>query len=297
VERDRHEHEPKGSVRSERWYGSGFLERLLRHPDRANGCGLCPEVELCSCGQRCDSDAGPERISVCKSGNAAGTFIVSTTPAGAGYGANHTFVSPVTVQPGTCVVVAEDDAASGSGSNVTVTESPAANLTGIAGVRISITDGISTISNPQNGFTDFINSIHGVRLTFTNEVTASGCTFTQGYYKNHETYVQNLLAGGNLNIGTLSNPFLFNADQIDENLGTNPKGGNAFYILTHQLITAELNILGGGSAPVAVQNAIAAANLLLEDKTISAAERDQAIALAATLDAYNNGLTGPGHCD
>jgi hypothetical protein len=276
---------------------AAFLSACSDTPTAPTAAALVPKSSFAVAGSAATATPVPSEFRVCKSGNAAGTFIVSTTPAGAGYGANHTSVSPVTVQPGTCVVVAEDDAASGSGSNVTVTESPAASLTGIAGVRISITDGISTISNPQNGFTDFINSIHGVRLTFTNEVTASGCTFTQGYYKNHETYVQNLLAGGNLNIGTLSNPFLFNAAQIDENLGTNPKGGNAFYILTHQLITAELNILGGGSAPVAVQNAIAAANLLLEDKTISAAERDQAIALAATLDAYNNGLTGPGHCD
>ena len=80
-------------------------------------------------------------------------------------------------------------------------------------------------------------------------------------------------------------------------LGTPPKKGDAFYILTHQLITAELNILGGGSAPAAVQQCDRGdANALLADKVISAAERDQAIALSAILDDYNNGLTGPGHC-
>jgi len=30
---------------------------------------------------------------------------------------------------------------------------------------------------------------------------------------------------------------------------------------------------------------------------ITAAEEDDAKALAEILDAYNNGITGPGHCD
>jgi len=255
------------------------------------------KVSLDAAGSPATATPVASEFRVCKDGNVAGTFIVSTSAAGAGFGSNHTSISPVTIQPGTCVVVAEDDAPSGSGSNVTVTESPATNLTGVAGVRISTVAGITTINNPTNGFEDFINSIHGVRLTFTNNVVSSGCTFTQGYYKNHESYVQQILGpNGTLNIGTLASPFLLTAAQIDANLETPPKKGDAFYILTHQLITAELNILGGGSAPAAVQQAIADANALLADKVITAAERDQAIALSAILDDYNNGLTGPGHC-
>jgi len=255
------------------------------------------KVSLDAAGSPATATPVASEFRVCKDGNVAGTFIVSTSAAGAGFGSNHTSISPVTIQPGTCVVVAEDDAPSGSGSNVTVTESPATNLTGVAGVRVSTVSGITTINNPTNGFEDFINSIHGVRLTFTNNVVSSGCTFTQGYYKNHESYVQQILGpNGTLNIGTLASPFLLTAAQIDANLETPPKKGDAFYILTHQLITAELNILGGGSAPAAVQQAIADANALLADKVITAAERDQAIALSAILDDYNNGLTGPGHC-
>jgi len=256
------------------------------------------KVSLDAAGTTVTPTPVPSEFRVCKDGNTAGTFIVSTSPAGAGYGGNHTALSTVTIQPGACIVVAEDDAPSGSGSNVTVTESPATNLTGIAGVRISTVAGITTIDTPTNPFTDFINSIHGVRLTFTNEAVSSGCTFTQGYYKNHESYVQQILGpNGTLNIGTIASPFLLTAAQIDANLETPPKKGNAFYILTHQLITAELNILGGGSAPPAVQQAIADANALLADKVITDAERDQAIAISAILDDYNNGLTGPGHCE
>jgi len=263
-------------------------------PDKASNVGT---VNLDAAGTPATATPVPSEFRVCKDGNTAGMFIVSTSPAGAGYGSNHTALSTVTIQPGACVVVAEDDAPSGSGSNVTVEESPATNLTGIAGVRVSTVAGITTIDNPTNPFTDFINSIHGIRLTFTNEAVSSGCTFTQGYYKNHESYVQKILGpNGTLNIGTIASPFLLTAAQIDATLGTPPKKGDAYYILTHQLITAELNILGGGSAPPAVQQAIADGNAILADKVVTAAERDQAIAVSAILDDYNNGLTGPGHC-
>ncbi|HTK53837.1 MAG TPA: hypothetical protein VL308_18215, partial [Gemmatimonadaceae bacterium] len=110
-------------------------------------------------------------------------------------------------------------------------------------------------------------------------------------------YVQKILGpNGTLNIGTIASPFLLTAAQIDATLETPPKKGDAYYILTHQLITAELNILGGGSAPAAVQQAIADGNAILADKVVTADERDAAIAISAILDDYNNGLTGPGHC-
>jgi hypothetical protein len=260
-----------------------------------------PKVGFLVAGDAATSTPVPGEFRVCKAGNTSGSFVVSATaPDGTTQGGTHSVVSsPITIPAGSCVVVAADNGGSGFGSNVTVEESPATNLTSVVGARISITDGTTTINNPSNPYTDFINSIHGVRLTFTNSAVSSGCTFTQGYYKNHETYVSNLLNGGTINIGTLASPFLLNADQIDANLGTNPKGGNAFYILSHQLITAELNIIGGASAPQAVQDAIDDAQELFADGAISAGERASAISLAAILDAYNNGLAagGPAHCD
>ena len=61
-------------------------------------------------------------------------------------------------------------------------------------------------------------------------------------------------------------------------------------------MTAELNAKGGASLPAGVLTAINSARTLMNGG-ISAGEAAQAIALASTLDDYNNGLTGPGHCD
>ena len=66
-------------------------------------------------------------------------------------------------------------------------------------------------------------------------------------------------------------------------------------------MAAKLNILNGASAPASVTSAIADAETLFNaqgpnDTTLTKAERTQALALASTLDQYNNGLIGPGHC-
>jgi hypothetical protein len=231
---------------------------------------------------------------VCKEGNVAGTFTVTRTNAGSGSTSNSVVGANYVIQPGTCAVVAEDDSPSDFGSNVQVTET-SAGLQSISGQRISTTDGTTNIVAPANGHTDFINSIHGVRLTFTNNVVA-GCTYTQGYYKNHEEVVAAILgAGGTINIGTAASPILLNAAQIDANLETPPKGGNAYLILSHQLITALLNVQSGATAPAAVTAAIASARAILVGG-VSADETADAIALAAILDDFNNGITGPGHC-
>jgi hypothetical protein len=80
-----------------------------------------------------------------------------------------------------------------------------------------------------------------------------------------------------------------------------PPAGNAFYNLAHQYMAAKLNILNGASAPQSVTDAIAAAEALfnaqgVNDTTLSKAEQKTALSLASTLDKYNNGLIGPGHC-
>ncbi|MEJ7809637.1 MAG: hypothetical protein WKG32_04385 [Gemmatimonadaceae bacterium] len=125
-----------------------------------------------------------------------------------------------------------------------------------------------------------------------------GCTFTQGYYKNHEEVVVSLLNGGTLPVGgsTIGGTQL-TAAEIDQIYGTPPKGGNAELILLHQLITAKLNIIGGASAPGGIQADITRADQLLVGG-ISASERAEAIAISERLDAYNNGNApgGPGHC-
>jgi hypothetical protein len=82
-------------------------------------------------------------------------------------------------------------------------------------------------------------------------------------------------------------------------------GGNAYYILAFQWIAAELNQLAGASIPGGVEDAFDEAADLLADWDPDDVEamsgndpiRERFISLASTLDAYNNGLSGPEHCD
>ncbi len=86
-------------------------------------------------------------------------------------------------------------------------------------------------------------------------------------------------------------------------LWTPPKKGNAYLILAHQYIGAELNVVNGTSIPDEVLEAWLSAQELLEtymdDGVIpkKSSDRGLAIYLASMLDDYNNGLLGPGHCD
>ena len=89
-----------------------------------------------------------------------------------------------------------------------------------------------------------------------------------------------------------------------EVLWTRPKG-NAYYILAHAYIAAELNFLNGAD-PSAAQAAFDEATDLFNAYTPDYVAglkgkagnelRSQFIDLAEILDDYNNGLIGPGHC-
>jgi hypothetical protein len=80
--------------------------------------------------------------------------------------------------------------------------------------------------------------------------------------------------------------------------------GNAYYNLAHQYIAAQLNQFNGAAVPADVLTAFNQATTLLNTYTPaqiaalkgSSPVRQQFLTLAATLDAYNNGIKGPGHC-
>jgi len=118
-----------------------------------------------------------------------------------------------------------------------------------------------------------------------------GCTYTIGYWKNHpyEWPTDDLS--------------LYTGHEAMMILWTPPKGGNAYLILAHQYIAAELNMLNGASAPDEVNEAWNSAQDLLAEYLDEgnipkkSPDRDLAIDLASILDDYNNGITGPGHCD
>jgi hypothetical protein len=136
-----------------------------------------------------------------------------------------------------------------------------------------------------------------------NVACAQGCTLTQGYWKTHsefgpapydDTWAQ-LPSGA-------STTFFLSGKTYYQVLWTAP-AGNAYYNLAHQYIAAQLNILNGAD-PSAAQSAFNSATTLFNTYTPaqiaalkgSSPVRKQFVDLAATLDQYNNGLIGPGHC-
>ncbi|HSL29828.1 MAG TPA: hypothetical protein VK900_11560, partial [Anaerolineales bacterium] len=129
---------------------------------------------------------------------------------------------------------------------------------------------------------------------------ANGCTLTQGYWKTHsefgpapydDTWAQ--LPNG------ASTTFFLSGGTWYQVFWT-PPAGNAYYNLAHQYMAAKLNILNGASTTPAVDAAITFAENFFATKTptstLSKAERNAVLAAATTLDKYNNGLIGPGHC-
>ncbi len=81
-----------------------------------------------------------------------------------------------------------------------------------------------------------------------------------------------------------------------EVLNTPPQGDAAF-ILMHQWIAAFLNKKNGSCHDITLHDNLVRGWKLASDCEISPAERDEAIALADALAAYNEGVTGPGHCE
>jgi hypothetical protein len=132
-----------------------------------------------------------------------------------------------------------------------------------------------------------------------------GCTLTPGYWKTHSDYGP---APYDDNWEQLKNgadtPFFLSGQSYYEVLWTAPEG-NAYYILAFAYIAAELNQLNGASIPTEVLNAFDAATDLFEAYTPAdiaglhghQGDREYFISYAETLDDYNNGITGPGHCD
>jgi len=146
---------------------------------------------------------------------------------------------------------------------------------------------------------------------FGNFLVPPGCTLTQGYWKTHSEYgpaahpddTWDLLPDGP---DTL---FFDSGDTWYEVFWTNPKGGNAWYILAHQYMAAQLNLLNGAGMVPGLADALADAEVLLDyydtqknipknaDNVLTdAKDRAEAIAIADFLASYNEGFEGVPHC-
>ncbi len=128
------------------------------------------------------------------------------------------------------------------------------------------------------------------------------CTLTPGYWKTHfsdgpeafDSIWVSKVGGDTMFFGTGSTYY-----QI---LWMSPGGGNAYILLAHQYIAAELNMLNGTPIPDTVLEAWNQAGELLVKYEgsmsipLQSADRALAIEQAIILNAYNKGRIGPGHC-
>ncbi len=118
-----------------------------------------------------------------------------------------------------------------------------------------------------------------------------GCTHTPGYWKNHpEAWPQDQIEIGGV--------VYLDAEAIA--VLETPPGGDATYILAHQLIAATVNTLAGAE-PDAVEDTLQEANAWLEAQPLGSdptnPERVRGIELSVALMDYNEGRTGPGPCE
>ena len=111
-----------------------------------------------------------------------------------------------------------------------------------------------------------------------------GCTYTQGYWKNHPSAWP---------AGYSPNATFFSSGKTWLEVLWTPPRGDEYYILAHQYIAAVLNVANGATAPDSVQAAIDAATAYFQG---ASASRDQVLAWADTLAQFNEGYLGPGHC-
>jgi hypothetical protein len=136
------------------------------------------------------------------------------------------------------------------------------------------------------------NAASDLGVTVSGVTTASeNCTYTLGYWKNHE---ENWPVTS-VTLGTV----VYTAAEADAILEQSVQG-NGLVSLAHQLIAAKLNIANGAD-PSAASAAIASADALIGGLVVPPIGAgylapNTTSSLTQTLDDYNNGVIGPGHC-
>ncbi|HET9799956.1 MAG TPA: hypothetical protein VFP90_18305 [Gemmatimonadaceae bacterium] len=129
-----------------------------------------------------------------------------------------------------------------------------------------------------------VNAFHTATANFVNEaVVLHGCTYTQGWYKNHTS---------DWPAGFSPNDQFYSSGLSWIDLYNTPPKGSQYIILAHQYMTALMNA-SGATVPADVQAAMDAA------ETYFSTGSGDITGVAGVLDEYNNGLAdgGPAHCE
>jgi hypothetical protein len=147
------------------------------------------------------------------------------------------------------------------------------------------------------------------RSAFTSNTTGTttacvgppaGCTLTQGYWKTHGP----IPTGNNSNEWDVTSLTLGSVSYTDlelQSIFNTPAAGNGLIALAHQLMAAKLNVANGAD-DTAVAAAIADADALIGGLICppvgsGSLSNGSTSALTGALASYNEGLTGPGHCE
>ncbi len=157
-------------------------------------------------------------------------------------------------------------------------------------------DNTATLTTNDTGTQDSSSSTVDVDVP-----CVGGCTLTPGYWKTHSAFGPAPYDDTWALIGENTSFFHSGMSYYDV-LWTSPRG-NAYYILAHAYIAAELNGLNGSDLS-SVQATFDAATALFDNAAntpaavggLRGSQRNVWISLASTLDDYNNGLIGPAHC-
>ena len=141
---------------------------------------------------------------------------------------------------------------------------------------------------------DFGGGVLAASLDFSIQVdcvSGGGCTLTQGFWKTH----QNAWPLAALSLGTVN----YTQSQLLSILNQ-PVNGNGLISLAYQLIATKLNIANGADGTV-IAATVSAADALIGSLVVPPVGSDS-LASSITdpvknpLQDYNEGVTGPGHC-
>ena len=251
---------------------------------------------------------------------AAGEEFITTNPWGGTIEVDFAAVAPVTIKALDVIDIDSYESASkiellgadgkplqaatpipvtGEGGIGKVTFNGSTGVSGVWKIRVHM-DGTHG-SNPAGS--GGIDNIEFCRTTTTAPAPSVGCTRTQGYWKTHAS------KGSKKYDSTwdayLDKTFYHAGMTYLQVLNQSPKG-NAYFILAHQFIAAELNKAAGAAlsaeADATVWSAYTQAMTFFktyrpEEVKKSKQLHEQATALASVLADYNEGKLGPGHCD
>jgi len=199
----------------------------------------------------------------------------------------------VSLGPGQCQVLATTAQLGVGPHTVTVTEDAAVGvvLDSIVAESVSVRFKTPSRSAPITGtstITEQFDGDQGWMIDFYNSpVRGGGCTFTQGYWKNHLSAWPS---------GFDPNATFYTSGKSWVNVLKTPTQGNEYYILAYQFIAATLNSANGASVPGNVQTALNTAAGYFANPAGSSLTRQQVLDLASLLDSYNNGNQGVSHC-